>query len=154
MIPKYMNNNIPKSEQTKDASKYPQGYFKPKPCGICDLEFQPYAPSEKYCSDVCKNEAHFSRKLDRLYGISVAKYKEMYAKCGGTCHICGGEGFSMSSNRNENSAKLAVDHCHATGKVRGLLCHNCNRALGLMHDNKERITNMLKYLGEQNAKTN
>ena len=42
--------------------------------------------------------------------------------------------------------KLVVDHCHATGTVRGLLCHNCNRALGLLHDNTEVLLNAIKYL--------
>lgn len=45
--------------------------------------------------------------------------------------------------------KLVVDHDHATGKVRGLLCHNCNRALGLLHDNPVTINNALEYLKVQ-----
>lgn len=45
-----------------------------------------------------------------------------------------------------HSGVLVVDHDHKTGKVRGLLCHNCNRALGLLKDNKEIIQNCLSYL--------
>lgn len=146
MIPKYKNNVIAKSEQTRDASKYPQGYFKKKPCGICETVFQPHAPSEKYCTDECKNEAFFDRYLQRNYKITVKQYTKMYTEQGGTCKLCHSEGFSMSSNRNEDSAKLAVDHCHVSGKVRGLLCHNCNRALGLLKDNKDVLKRAIDYL--------
>jgi hypothetical protein len=48
--------------------------------------------------------------------------------------------------REDHTAKLMVDHCHATGKVRGLLCHNCNRALGLLKDDKSTIRRALEYL--------
>jgi hypothetical protein len=49
----------------------------------------------------------------------------------------------MNGNAMTN---FVVDHCHATGKVRGLLCHNCNRALGLMQDNIENIKRAADYL--------
>lgn len=46
--------------------------------------------------------------------------------------------------------RLSVDHCHTTGKVRGLLCDNCNKSLGLLKDSIEIVSNMLIYL--QNGK--
>ena len=45
-----------------------------------------------------------------------------------------------------HKSKLVVDHCHATGKVRGLLCHNCNRALGLLKDKISVLKNAIQYL--------
>jgi len=48
--------------------------------------------------------------------------------------------------RKHHKTKLVVDHCHSTGKIRGLLCHNCNRALGLMQDNVETLQNAIDYL--------
>ena len=42
--------------------------------------------------------------------------------------------------------KLVVDHCHKNGQVRGLLCHNCNRALGLLGDDIGSIKNCIEYL--------
>lgn len=42
--------------------------------------------------------------------------------------------------------KLVVDHCHSSGEVRGLLCHNCNRALGLFKDSRENLLNAVEYL--------
>lgn len=47
---------------------------------------------------------------------------------------------------NHHKSKLVVDHCHDTGIVRGLLCHNCNRALGLFKDKIEVLKNAIKYL--------
>ena len=145
MLPKYNNSSRIKSEHTKDSSKYPQGYFKVKACGTCKLDFKPYAPSEKYCTDECKDTAHFKAYLRRNYNITLERYKSMYKSQEGKCKICSGEGFSMS--KNKHSVKLVVDHCHETGKVRGLLCHNCNRALGLLKDNKVAIQKALEYLG-------
>lgn len=42
--------------------------------------------------------------------------------------------------------KLVVDHCHDTGKIRGLLCHNCNRALGLLKDSVHTLESAIDYL--------
>lgn len=56
----------------------------------------------------------------------------------------------MSSN---HKMKLVVDHCHATGHVRGLLCHNCNRALGLLKDSEQALQRALKYLQAKPTKS-
>jgi hypothetical protein len=62
------------------------------------------------------------------------------------CFLCGSEGFLM--DKNKHVEKLAVDHCHETGKVRKLLCHNCNRALGLFKDNHDVIRKAADYVEE------
>ena len=59
------------------------------------------------------------------------------------CLICFSEGFKLNP---KSKMDLVVDHDHATGKVRGLLCHNCNRALGLLQDSLPAIKNALLYL--------
>jgi hypothetical protein len=70
----------------------------------------------------------------RTYGISLDDYKKMMIKQEGFCLIC-------------NEAKpLVVDHDHKTGKVRGLLCNNCNRALGYLKDNPNRLESAIVYL--------
>ena len=59
------------------------------------------------------------------YGITTNDYDLMLVEQRGKCAIC----------RNESKRhRLCVDHCHDTGKIRGLLCHTCNRAIGLMRD--------------------
>ncbi len=139
-----VNCNPTKAQQTACPSKYPQGYFKEKPCRCCKKLFQPKAPSELYCSDTCKDKGLHNAYLKRTYGITFRQYRLMLDEQNHKCKICGGEGFIMNADRHK--MKLVVDHCHATGKVRGLLCHNCNRALGLMQDSIDILQAAIAYL--------
>lgn len=138
-----VNANPKKEQQTATPDKYPQGYFKEKKCRCCKCMFKPKAPSELYCSDDCKDKASTNKYLKRTYGITYRQYRLMHEAQGGRCKICDSEGFVMA---NHHKMKLVVDQCHATGKVRGLLCHNCNRALGLLHDNIEHLSKAIDYL--------
>jgi hypothetical protein len=78
-------------------------------------------------------------ELRRLYGITPEQYEAMLSEQGGTCKICNGKG----------RRRLAVDHCHSTGAVRGLLCGSCNKALGLMKDDPDRLKAAIKYLEKE-----
>jgi hypothetical protein len=64
----------------------------------------------------------------------------MLAEQNGGCAICGGK------PDGTRRTKLCVDHCHDTGTVRSLLCHNCNCALGLLGEDPIRIQTMLDYV--------
>ena len=77
--------------------------------------------------------------LKRMYGITLDEHTKMYEEQNGRCAICGNEG-------NGKWEKLCVDHCHNTGKVRKLLCHHCNTALGLVGDNIQTLQSMIEYL--------
>ncbi len=78
-------------------------------------------------------------ELDKNYGMSLDDYNEMYEDQDGRCMIC---------DRPERENKLlAVDHCHTTGNVRGLLCQNCNLGIGLLEDNIKFLKGAIKYLG-------
>lgn len=74
-------------------------------------------------------------RLKRKYGISKEDYETMYTNQFGSCAIC----FNMS-------VKLVIDHCHTSGKVRALLCNQCNKGLGCFSENKETIKNAIEYL--------
>ena len=74
------------------------------------------------------------QKLRARYGISLGDYLEMLRGQNGACAVCGGGG------------KLHVDHCHETGRVRGLLCGSCNRALGLLKDDIDSLKKAIDYL--------
>jgi hypothetical protein len=76
-------------------------------------------------------------QLKRLYGISPAEYDALLAKQGGACAIC----------RKRAKGRLCVDHCHVTGTVRGLLCNECNCALGYLKDDQASLVAALAYLG-------
>lgn len=139
----YRRSNKPVTEYTASPNKYPQGHFKPKPCRRCGNMFDPVAPSHFYCSQECADEAFTEAYLKRTYGITYDDYQRMLEDQGYVCAICGEEGFVMKST---HKLKLVVDHCHTTGRVRGLLCHNCNRALGLLKDAPERLLKAVEYL--------
>ncbi len=140
--------NRPQAEMTAHPSKYPQGYFKPKPCYECGTTFIPQAPSHRSCSQACGDRMLSSRYLQRSYGITLGQYEELHQRQDKLCAICGGEGFVMASH---HKMKLVVDHCHASGRVRGLLCHNCNRALGLLRDSEKVLQQAIKYLKDMTA---
>lgn len=139
----YVNGNKRQEEMTASPAKYPQGYFKQKGCRECGEAFQPQAPSHLFCSQDCADKAFVRRYLKKSYGITLEEYQSMHEKQEGLCAICQTEGFKL---RPEHSLLLVVDHCHTTGKVRGMLCHNCNRALGLLQDNLENLQRAIAYL--------
>ena len=76
----------------------------------------------------------------RKYGLSNGDYESMLAKQGGVCAICG------EPPNPKRQHDLAVDHCHLTGTVRGLLCHKCNIGLGHFEDSEGLMTKAIDYL--------
>lgn len=74
--------------------------------------------------------------LKKKYGLSEEQYEQMLEACGRVCSICR-RGFMSRPN---------VDHCHQTGKVRGLLCKPCNRGLGMFGDDLVRLKAAVSYL--------
>ena len=84
-------------------------------------------------------------KWKERYGITPEQYTEMLVCQGGCCAICGHPETAINVGTNEIQ-KLAVDHCHITGKVRGLLCQDCNRGISKFHDDIKRLGNAIKYL--------
>jgi Zn-finger nucleic acid-binding protein len=86
------------------------------------------------------DDAKRERKLVRKYGITLAEYDGMHTAQGGVCAIC---------NEPERiDRRLAVDHCHVTGRVRGLLCAMCNTAIGKLRDSTELLERALHYQRE------
>jgi hypothetical protein len=75
-----------------------------------------------------------TRRAARLYEVPAEQLQAMEAEQQGRCAVCG------------RQRKLAVDHCHLTGAVRGLLCYPCNIALGQVDDDVERLRQLIAYV--------
>lgn len=78
----------------------------------------------------------------RKHGMTVEMYNAMLKKQKGVCAVCRTR---RAWNRG-GSDTLCVDHDHATGKVRGLLCGRCNKMLGAVEEDKQLLRNMIAYL--------
>jgi hypothetical protein len=117
--------------------------FKIKKCKHCQKDFEPTAPSHLYCEESCSKRGLIDNYYKNVYDVSITDVEEMLEKQGGVCAICKEPGFNMNEYVR---SPLNVDHCHETGTVRGLLCHNCNRALGLLKDSVERLQTAIDYL--------
>jgi hypothetical protein len=92
-------------------------------------------------------EIYRRHDLKSKYGMTIAEYDALLASQGGACAICRQPERRPRNNRTgEPPRRLAVDHDHASGSVRGLLCADCNRAIGLMNDNPETLRAASDYL--------
>jgi hypothetical protein len=80
--------------------------------------------------------------------MTVQEYEALLVAQGGACAVCG-NGDREIHYRSGKPRLLAVDHHHGSGRVRGLLCNNCNRALGLLKDDVSLLRRMIDYLGGQ-----
>lgn len=87
-----------------------------------------------------RNKTYEEQRISRIrmYGISVEDYEQMLEDQNGGCYICG--------KKPDGKRALDIDHDHITGKVRGLLCSNHNRALGLLNDDIKLMLKSVEYL--------
>lgn len=77
-----------------------------------------------------KRVVHNAKK--RKYGLTTQQITEVHSP--GACEVCG------------SIRKLSIDHDHVTGQVRGLLCNNCNTALGMVNDDVPRMLSLAEYI--------
>ncbi len=89
------------------------------------------------------------RMLQYCYGISVEQYSQMLEEQNGCCAICLNPETAMNQ-KTKTLRSLAVDHNHQNGQVRGLLCSNCNMAIGKFKDDISRLQNAIQYLLDTN----
>lgn len=154
-----MANDIKYRMDKERRKAYMQAYYKANPD-----KFKKRSPEkqskynearrQQYAKDVAMREAAraatkawqaanpMKRKAQRLkqYGIEPSDFLDMLAMQNGRCAICGHEDLT---NR---SFFPVVDHCHETGRVRGLLCMNCNQGLGKFKDSPDRLFSAIAYL--------
>lgn len=126
-------SNYHKSKSTKDGYGYR--------CRECDREAR-----LKYREANKERFAEVSRRkaLKFKYGISLEEYEAILEKQGHSCAICKTKENGVPGKRR--SWNWSVDHCHASGRIRGLLCNQCNRGLGMLGDTVESLQKALDYL--------
>lgn len=90
-----------------------------------------------------KEYAGRNRHRVEKYGITRMDYADMLAAQNGTCAIC---------KQPPSGKRLAIDHCHTSGKVRALLCSHCNTSLGLFRDDPRLLVAAARYLLAHTAK--
>ncbi len=141
-------------------------------CADCGVKIIGFRRSKKYCKDCGQkrrsksqttwktkwrknNPEDFKKKtrdyywfgkgrenhLRNMYGMTTQDYDVLFIDQSGCCKICG-------VHQTELNRKLEVDHNHETGEVRSLLCGRCNKLLGFVENNPQRILTMLNYLGD------
>lgn len=126
-------NHYHRSKISKDGYGYR--------CRECDK-----AARASYREDNKERFAEVSRRksLKWKYGITLEEYSGILESQGNCCAICKTtESGIGGARRNWN---WPVDHCHTSGKVRGILCSSCNRGLGLLGDNVKSLQKALDYL--------
>jgi hypothetical protein len=81
---------------------------------------------------------YFKRyKLNRYYNLTLEEFNQMYELQKGKCYLC---------EKTISGKEVKVDHNHTTGKVRKLLCHNCNTSLGLLNEDIKLFEKCIDYL--------
>lgn len=83
--------------------------------------------------------------LKTEYGMTLEQYNELLKQQDHKCAIC------KTDEVDVYKGLLYVDHCHNTKKIRGLLCHHCNTALGKFYDSEQRLLNAVEYLRKNNG---
>lgn len=95
----------------------------------------------KQYADPEKHKLIKARWRKHQYGITQDQYEKMLEAQGHKCLIC-----ETSFSDSDRSTKACVDHCHKTGKVRGILCWLCNTGIGKLKDNAELLMKAARYL--------
>lgn len=117
----------------------------------CDVCNKVHLEKTKWCRRCLDTRKRYSKKhpekilgikLKHKYGISLEEYKEMLQKQKNVCMICGNINNRMNYKTNLPE-RLVVDHNHKTKKVRGLLCHRCNLAVGIYETMSSKIEQYL-----------
>ena len=153
---RYGSNELPKTKREKlleEGKSY---------CPKCDkIKFTKDFSADKYtafgvsiyckeCKKV-KSKSRYIRYRDRYrnyvlkkkFGITLQEYIDLFDKQGKKCAVCGKE--------NKNKKPFPLDHCHKTGKVRGILCSQCNSGIGLFYDNVAFLKSAIEYLETSGA---
>jgi len=137
----------PETNDYFHASKHYANGLHPR-CKECRAEQQrDYRTRNR--NTVRRKAKHYKRRPDVVkrdsafrYNISLQELNELDTGC---CHICEAP---LEWGAAKRMDKPCIDHCHETNKVRGILCHRCNCAIGLFNDDTNKMQKAIDYLNE------
>lgn len=133
----------------KDKKAYNKAYYEKRKAELQEAARANYLRRrDQILADRQENWAKYkSVELKSNFGITFDDYTRMLEQQDGVCAICLRP--EETKSRSGKAKLLAVDHCHTTGKVRGLLCQFCNQAIGLLKDDPLRADALARYLKER-----
>lgn len=113
-------------------------------CRVCETDKE---PSDFYWKDrkakrkdtTCKR-CRIIQQRERTLGVTEEEYQTMHKDQNGRCGIC------KTRLRSKHVERFAVDHCHDSGRIRGLLCNTCNVGLGMLKDSPENLRAAIEWL--------
>lgn len=136
-------------ERREQTAAYVERFLALNPIARTAVERNRARDRHRYFSFPEKSRAYYAEQHDRmretskgwrlmrLYGMTQMQVDEMIVVQGSRCRIC-----------SSILGRPHVDHCHSTGKVRGILCGKCNRGLGQFNDNPAILLAAIAYLSE------
>lgn len=107
-------------------------------------------PAHRHCFASAETQAAFFRKIQATYGLTKVAYLRMLTEQESRCLCCQKQ---LTLFASERAVVPVVDHCHKTGKVRGLLCTGCNTVVGRVESNSEIVLKARQYLELTTGKT-
>jgi hypothetical protein len=137
-----MQNDSPSTDRPlskRERNRIAQRKYYAKNRALIIQKSQLYTKKNPEIQKASDRKMRWERNLKCTYGIVNADYLSMFESQGGCCAIC-------LIHQSSFKRKLCVDHDHSTGKVRGLLCHSCNSALGLARDDVNILRAAISYL--------
>jgi len=117
-----------------------RGWGKYIKCTRCEKE------SKENCQRIDPEKYWLTRKryeIKKFYGVTFEEAMDLFINQGSVCGIC-------KEKIDPKTSDWCVDHSHKSGKVRGILCNNCNRSIGLLKDSVEVLKNAISYLENKN----
>lgn len=138
----------PLSSNYYSKGKYSDGTNKYRSeCKSCistkaDIRYQSISSKPK--AALGRRQSSYRYTLKKLYNLTEVDYNKIHECQGGKCLICT-DALSNVFN-NKEGKQPAIDHCHDTGKVRGILCKKCNSGIGLLSDSIFILEKAISYL--------
>lgn len=137
LVTKLRSKKCPKCGETKDESQWG---FRDKEhtlfssyCKSCDRIRKTLSARERFKDNGKRKQENFRQRL-WTYGLTKETYHDLMVKAEHCCEVC------------KTKENLVIDHCHESGKVRGILCWSCNVALGHFKDSRNNLQKAIDYL--------